>query len=339
MTVGREATRAGPGGAAASSGLAVGVDVGGTKVGAGLVAADGTLVSRIRRETPAESAEQILDLVVDCVEELTRVVGVERLPVGVGAAGMIDLAGTMRYAPNIDWADFPLGPRLEKRLGVRVAIENDANAAAWGEYCQGAGHGVDHGMLMLTLGTGVGGGLVEDGRLVRGANGLGAEFGHIILSEGGPRCGCGNRGCLEALASGSAIGRVAAEALTEGRVPAGSRLHDLDEVTGKTVTITAHAGDPYAAEVLQRCGFWLGVGIASLVNALDPALVVIGGGAMQAGDLLLGPARAAYLERLIGRVHRATPDIVRAQLGDEAGIIGAALLAMDDGAPVTGFPG
>lgn len=309
--------------------LAVGLDVGGTKVAAGLVGADGTLVSRTRRGTPAGSPDAILDLLVDCVDELTEVEGVDSVPVGVGAAGLIDLHGNVRYAPNIDWADYPLGPLLAKRLDVRVVVENDANAAAWGEYQHGAGKGVDHGMLMLTIGTGVGGGLIEDGRLVRGAGGLGAEFGHLIVSEGGPQCGCGNLGCLEALASGNAIGRTAAEALAAGTVSAGSRLHELAEVTGKTVTVAAHAGDPDAARVLERCGFWLGVGIASLVNALDPALVVIGGGAMQAGELLLEPARAAYRERLMGRAHRTMPEVVRAQLADEAGIIGAALLALD----------
>ncbi|HWB72366.1 MAG TPA: ROK family protein [Egibacteraceae bacterium] len=141
------------------------------------------------------------------------------LPVGVGAAGVVDLDGRVRYAPNIDWADYPLRAELEALLDVAVTVDNDANAAAWGEYAAGAAAAASS-VVMLTVGTGVGGGLIIDGRLVRGAGGLGAEFGHLIVSEGGPRCPCGNHGCLEALASGNAIGRVAREALQAGRTGA-----------------------------------------------------------------------------------------------------------------------
>lgn len=183
-------------------------------------------------------------------------------------------------------------------------------------------------MVMLTLGTGVGGGLVIGGRLVRGASGLGAELGHMVVCEGGPPCPCGNRGCLEALASGTAIGRSARAALDAGRLD-GSSLRDVPDLDGKAVTLAAQAGDAAAREILAEAGRWLGVGIASLINALDPEVVVVGGGAMQAGELLLGPARRSAAERVVGLQHRPTPPIVPATLGDDAGLIGAALLAAE----------
>jgi glucokinase len=212
-----------------------------------------------------------------------------------------------------------------------VVVENDANVAAWGEYRAGAGVDAGESMVMLTVGTGVGGGLVLADRLVRGAHGLAAEFGHLILCEGGPRCPCGNRGCLEPLASGTAIGRLAQQAFDEGRIPPGSALAGLprEELIGKAVTLAAEQGDALAGELLAECGRWLGVGIATLVHALDPELVVVGGGAMQAGDHLLDPARSAFHERLLGRAHRPIPAIVPARLGDDAGLVGAALLALD----------
>lgn len=308
--------------------MAVGVDVGGTKLAAGLVAADGSILARAREDTPARDPEAVVELIATVARRLAADAGAATLPVGVGAAGIVDLDGSVRYAPNLDWSDYPLRSELEERLPAAVTVDNDANAAAWGEYAAGAAAAAGS-LVMLTVGTGVGGGLVLDGRLVRGAQGLGAEFGHIVVLEGGPRCPCGNRGCLEALGSGSAIGRIAREALEAGDVPEDSALRALSEVTGKSVTIAAHHGDAFAAEVVARCGFWLGVGIASLVNALDPDLVVVGGGAMQAGRLLLDPARDAFAERVMGRAHRDLPRIVRAQLADDAGLVGAALLALD----------
>jgi glucokinase len=181
---------------------------------------------------------------------------------------------------------------------------------------------------MLTIGTGVGGGIVSEGRLVRGATGFGAELGHMIVVEGGPSCACGNRGCLEAVASGTAIGRAAQAAIAAGAVPADSLLHGLDELTGKTVTAAARSGDAAAVEAVASVGRWLGVGIASLINAMDPEVVVLGGGGMNAGDLLLGPARASARERVMGSAHRKMPPILAAELGDDAGVVGAGLLAV-----------
>jgi len=316
--------------AAATHRLACGVDIGGTKLAAGLVAADGSVLARARRSTPAQDAEALSALVADVVAELSASAGGLRgLPVGVGAAGLVDLDGVVRYAPNIAWADYPLRADLAERLGVPVVVENDANVAAWGEYRAGAGRDARQTMLMLTVGTGVGGGLVMGDRLMRGSNGLAAELGHVIVDEGGPPCPCGNLGCLEALASGTAIGRTAAEVLDSGVVPEGSLLHELDELTGKSVTVAARAGDAPAVGVLERVGFWLGVGLASLVNAFDPEVIVVGGGAIEAGDLLLEPAREAFVQRVIGRRYRTLPPIRRAALGDDAGIVGAALLALE----------
>lgn len=306
---------------------AVGIDIGGTKIAAGTVTASGSVLTRARRDTPRDAA-LIAPLVADLVGEL-RVGTSGGVPVGLGAAGIIDPGGVVRYAPNIDWADYPLGDELGRLLGEPVVVDNDANVAAWGEYRAGAGSAARSHMLLLTVGTGVGGGVIVDDRLLRGAHGFGAELGHILVAEGGPRCPCGNRGCLEAVASGTAIGRVAREELVANQAPASSPLTSatLEDITGKTVTHAAQAGDDFAVEILARTGFWLGVGIASLVNALDPEIVVVGGGAMEAGELLLAPARAAFAERLLGRAHRPLAPVVAATLADDAGLVGAALLA------------
>ena len=307
--------------------LAVGVDIGGTKVAAGLVGEDGAVLDYVRRETPVD-VEAISVLVAELATDIQARANVEGLPVGVGAAGLIDLDGVVRYAPNLAWRDYPFRTRLTELLGGPVVVENDASAAAWGEYRAGAGTAARTTLVMLTLGTGVGGGLVVGDSLVRGANGMGAEFGHIVVNEGGPPCQCGNRGDLEALASGSALGRMAREALEAGEVPPGSPLRE-GPPTGKAVTIAAHDGDKTALRILETAGFWLGVGIGSLINALDPEMVVVGGGAMQAGELILGPARAAAAARIMGRGHRPVPPVVRARLADQAGLVGAGLLALE----------
>lgn len=303
---------------------AFGLDVGGTNVRAGLVDGKGTIVDREHIATPAD-ADARTAAMADMVRTLRDRNAVGRLPVGVGAAGLVDLDGVVRYAPNLDWRDAPVRATLAEALDTDVRVENDAAVAAWGEYRAGAARHVVGGALVLTIGTGVGGGLIMDDRLVRGNDGLGGEFGHMIIHEGGARCPCGNHGCLEALASGTAIGRIARETLTSTDEP--SMLRDLEQVTGTAVTDAAHAGDGLAVDVLARAGFWLGVGIASLVNSFDPGVVIIGGGVLAAGELLLAPAVAAYHPRVVARRYRTMPPVLRAQLGDDAGLIGAALLA------------
>lgn len=313
-----------------ASARAIGIDIGGTKLVGGLVAGDGTIMARDRRTTPSQDSDTLVDLVAELAADLS---GGESPPVGVGAAGIIDLDGTVRYSPNIDWADYPLADELAKRLGRTVTVDNDANVAAWAEHRAGAASSAEANMVALTIGTGIGGGLVLDDRLIRGAHGLAAEFGHLIVDEGGPRCPCGNRGCLEARASGTAMGRMAREESLAGQVPESSPLAGVpaDELTGKRLTQAADAGDDFARGIIERAGFWLGVGIASLVNALDPEVVVVGGGAMEAGEHLLGPARESFAERLMGRANRPPVPVRAARLGDDAGLVGAALRALESG--------
>lgn len=307
--------------------IAVGVDVGGTKLAAGVVRADGAVLRRLRRQTPATDPEAIVAAIVAAVFELSD--GVPGVPVGVGAAGLIDPHGTVRYAPNIAWSDFPLRARLVDALDGPVTVDNDANTAAWAEHRCGAGRGGGENLVMLTIGTGVGGGMVLGGRLLRGSSGLGAELGHMIVCEGGPLCSCGNRGCLESLASGTAIGRYATERRAGGALLERSPLATGPvRLTGKVVTAAAEQGDSDALEILEQAGFWIGVGIASLVNALDPDVVVVGGGAMRAGELLLATAREAAAARIVGVAQRTPPPIVAGALGDDGGLVGAALLAL-----------
>lgn len=303
----------------------IGLDVGGTKIIGAVVDRAGDIIERRRVETPAD-VDRRSDVMVELVRLLCTEHDLRRPTVGVGAAGLIDLDGVVRYAPNLNWRDYPLRAVLASKLGLPVRVENDAAAAAWAEYTVGAGHAASGGALMLTLGTGVGGGLVTDGHLVRGAHGLAAEFGHMIIAEGGPPCPCGNRGCLEALTSGTAIGRAARRAVADRSLPDGCSLYDVDDLTGVDVTVAARSGDEGARTILADTGRWLGVGIASLVNSLDPEVVIIGGGVSAAGPLLLEPAIAAYHARVVARAQRTVPPVVRAHLGDRAGVIGAALL-------------
>lgn len=306
---------------------ALGLDVGGTNIRAGLVDRGGVIVDREHVATPPDAGARMTAM-VKMVATLRERNQIGPLPVGVGAAGLVDLDGVVRYAPNLDWRDAPVRAELAAALDIDVVVENDAAAAAWGEYRAGAARHVDRGALMFTIGTGVGGGLIMDDRLIRGSTGIGGEFGHLIVHEGGALCPCGNRGCLEALASGTAIGRLAREALSTDDGGHVSSLHDVADVTGTAVTDAARAGDTLAVRVLADAGRWLGVGIASLVNSLDPEVVIIGGGALSAGSLLLEPAVAAYHARVIAAAHRAVPPVLRARLGDDAGLIGAALLAL-----------
>jgi glucokinase len=303
--------------------VCVGIDIGGTKLVAAALTEDGTPVRRERTETPADGSEQEL---VDALVGLVRRLG-PGLPVGVGIAGLVDADGRIRYGPNVAVRDLPLQQRLADALGVRVVVRNDASVAVYGEWAAGAGRGHDD-LIMLTLGTGVGGGVMLAGRLAEGAHGFGGELGHMIIHEGGRLCPCGNLGCLEAYASGTSIGRRAAELLSQEAAP--SALLDAGrEPSGKQVTEAALAGDPLARRVLTEAGTALGVGIASLANAFDPSRILIGGGAGIHGAELLRPAAVdAAQERLMGRAFRPALDIAVADLGDDAGMVGAGLLAV-----------
>ena len=308
--------------------LTVGVDVGGTKIAGGVVDEQGRVLEQLRVESPAQDPEAIEEAIAGLVARLSARHQV--IAVGVGAAGYIDSARSkVLFAPNIAWRDLDLRGELEERIDLPVVVENDANSAAWGEFRFGAGADVDD-QVMVTVGTGVGGGLVLDGRLFRGAFGVAGELGHLRIEPGGRLCGCGNRGCWEQYASGTAMVRAARAEAAEGSMlarPLIERAGSVEAIDGPLITAAAQEGDPFAIEQLATLGRWLGEGIASLTAVLDPAAVVLGGGVAAAGDLLLLPTRAAFERELTGRGHRPVLEIRKASLGNTAGLIGAADLA------------
>src|SRR3954465_4557873 len=309
--------------------LACGIDVGGTKIAGGVVDDTGKVIEELRVVSPATDVHAIEAAIEELAPELSPRHEIEA--VGVGAAGYIDKSrSVVLFAPNLAWRDLDLKADLERTLGLPVVVENDANAAAWGEFQFGAGHDVDD-LLLVTVGTRAGGGVVLDGSLYRGAFGVGAEIGHMRVVPDGIRCGCGNRGCFEMYASGTALVREARAAARSGSLLAADVLEraggDPDAITGPLVTEAARAGDTFAIEQLASLGRWLGEGIASLAAVLDPAVVVIGGGVSEAGDLLLDPVRSHFKANLTGRHYRPELEIRAALLGNKAGMIGAADLA------------
>jgi glucokinase len=307
----------------------IGVDVGGTKIAAGVVSDSGEILAELRTESPADSVAEIEATIASLVAQLQA--DHEVSAVGVGAAGFIDNSRSrVLFSPNLAWKDLDLRSDLERLTGLPVVVENDANAAAWGEFTFGAGADAED-LLLVTVGTGVGGGIVMDGELVRGGFGVAAEIGHIRLVRGGIECGCGLLGCLESYGSGTALVRQTKEAVAADRAGASSLLEraggDVEKITGPMITEAAQAGERFAVARLVELGTWLGEGIASLASVLDPGVVTLGGGVSAAGDLLLEPTRAAYLANLTGRGHRPEAEFRLAKLGNKAGMIGAADLA------------
>ena len=312
-----------------SSPLSCGIDVGGTKIAGGVVDTHGRILEELKVQSPAEDVEAIEEAIASLVIALAS--RHEIACVGIGAAGYVDSGRShVLFAPNLAWRDLDLKAEMEARVQLPVVVENDANAAAWGEFAFGAGKDVDD-FLLVTVGTGVGGGIVLDGHLHRGAFGVAAEIGHMRVVPGGVQCGCGNRGCLESYASGTALVREARAAALAGSLLARDLLDrvggDVSAITGPLITEAARAGDVFAVDLLSDLGTWLGEGIASLAAVLDPAMVAIGGGVSEAEDLLLDPTRAAFAKQLTGRGHRPVAEIRRAELGNKAGLIGAADLA------------
>ena len=309
--------------------LACGIDVGGTKIAGGVVDESGTILEELRVESPATDAEAIEEAIAGLVVELRSRHRIET--VGVGAAGYVDKArAVVLFAPNVAWRNEDLKGELEKRIDLPVVIENDANAAAWGEFTFGAGQDADD-LLLVTVGTGVGGGLVLDGEVYRGANGVGAEIGHMRVVPNGILCGCGKHGCFEQYASGSALVRDARAQAMSGALIARGMFEraggDISKITGPLITEAARDGDQGARHQLAELGRWLGEGIASLTEILDPGVVVVGGGVSEADDLLLEPTRVAFSGQLVGRGFRPIPEIRKARLGNRAGLIGAADLS------------
>jgi glucokinase len=313
----------------ALTGLTIGVDVGGTKVAAGVVDPDGQILATTRRDTPADDPHQTAGVIADAIRELAA--DHEVVAVGLGAAGFVDAGrSTVLFAPNLAWRDEPLREAIEASVGLPAVVENDANAAAWAEARFGAGRAEDY-VVVITVGTGIGGGVIVDGKLLRGRYGLAPEIGHINIVPDGRRCGCGLQGCWEQYASGRALVQEAQEVANASPAMAKDLLAFAggrpEMITGPMITQAAKAGDVTALQCFDEIGRWLGRGIAQLAAVLDPAVFVIGGGVSSAGDILREPTLQSYRKHLTARGHRPVADIRIAEMGAEAGIVGAADLA------------
>ncbi|MFC4007700.1 ROK family glucokinase [Nonomuraea purpurea] len=306
--------------------LTIGVDIGGTKVAAGVVDDAGKIVEHTLRPTAADRPEVVAETVADVVRELSE--GRQIEAVGVGAAGFVDESRSMvRFAPNLAWREEPLQKKISALVGLPVVIENDANAMAWGETRFGAGRGQSH-VVCVTLGTGIGGGLVFDGALFRGRWGMGAELGHMQVVPGGRQCGCGNVGCWEQYASGQALVKDAREIAEAGPERAEILLGLAGgKIEGEEVTEAARLGDDASLEAFASLADWLGQGMADMAAILDPGCFIIGGGVSRAADLFIDRARETFAKRLTGRGHRPLAEIRLAELGASAGLVGAADLA------------
>ena len=316
---------------------AIGVDVGGTKIAAAVVTTEGEILIEVRYPS-AGPKERLLSSIARSVNEVRD--GFEVGGVCLAVPGTVSTEeNKIIDAPNLHAIEgIPLKDELEERTGIMTTVENDANAAAWGEYRFGAGSEVSH-LIFITLGTGVGGGVISHGVLLRGAQGAGGEMGHITIQATGPRCGCGNHGCLEALASGTAIARRAREVASEKPNSALGRLAVERAVLGEDVAELARQGDEAAISVLHETGVWLGIGLAGFVNIFNPEVIAIGGGAARAGDLILDAARHEVHLRAMSP-SRDLVEIKEATLGAESGVLGAAALARDpsSGEYVLGTP-
>lgn len=304
---------------------AVGIDIGGTKIAGALVDESGVILREARVVTPMGGGDEIVEAVVALVEELSQ--GESVIGVGVAAAGFIDAEqANILYAPNLSWRNYPFKAKLEALLPFEVIIENDANAAGWAEFRYGAGRGTRN-MTMLTIGTGVGGAVIADSKMLRGGFGIGGELGHIRVVPEGRLCGCGAHGCIEQYGSGTALLRAARE-LADSTEEKGSRLRQLreqaGELTGEQVYQAIVEGDAGALGLLEELGSWLGQTIASLSAVLDPEVVVIGGGVSSAGELLLEPIRKAYLANMPARGFRPELELKIAEFVNDAGVVGAA---------------
>ena len=308
----------------------IGIDVGGTKVLGGVVSESGEILTTARRDTPREGGRALTQAIADVANELAHEFPVDSI--GVSAAGFISSdRETILATPNIaGWNGVNLDRELNEILGKTIVLENDANAAAWGEFKFGAGRGRSD-LMLLTLGTGVGGGLILNGALFRGAFGIGAELGHIRIVPDGHLCGCGIRGCLEQYSSGSALLRHAREAISASPDIARNLLArgdgTLEGLKGEHITDAARNGDPVAMAAFNTMANYLGAGIASLCAVIDPSCIVLGGGVIDAGEIFLGPTREAALKLIPFTGKHPYPEIVAAELGNHAGLVGVADLS------------
>lgn len=305
-----------------------GVDVGGTNLRIGAVDADGVVLEDRRTPSP-ESTDALLVAIAAHLDDLRVTTGRAIDAIGVGIAGLVDRDGVLHYAPNLpQYVDVPLRALLTERLGIPVVVDNDANAAAWGEVRHGAARGHDHA-LVFTLGTGVGGGIISDGRLLRGAYGFAGEVGHWQLDPDGPKCACGQVGHWEAFASGRGLGGRARAAAAAGSAPnvlarAGG---DVDAVRSEHAADSALAGESDGLALIEEYAHHVALGFAGLANVFDPEIVVVSGGLVALGEVLLGPVRREFAGQLEGAEQRPEVPVVAAALGDAAGLVGAAALA------------
>ena len=310
--------------------LSIGVDVGGTKIAAGVVDEDGNVITRVQKDSPANDRDAILATIIEVALDL-KLAHPEATTVGIGAAGFVSSdRNTMASGTNLDWTGVKIGDVVSEGVGLPVVVENDANAAGWSEARFGAGAGKAN-VLVVTLGTGVGGAVVIDGHLVRGAAGFAAEIGHISIVPDGRPCGCGLRGCLERYASGTALG-VNGWELAKFRPAYAARIIELsggdqNKISGKAVTAAAREGDPAALECYERLGDALGQGLADLAAVLDPEVIVLTGGLTEAGDILLTPVTKAFDQYLTARTRRPQIPVLISASGQDAGLVGAADLA------------
>lgn len=304
----------------------IGVDLGGTKCLGVVLDDEGRVTAEHRVPTP-EGADAVMDAVAEVVSALGGAT-----QAGVGVPGLVDRAGVLKFAPNLPGVvTLPVKEQLEQRLpGTRFRIENDATCAAWAEKHLGAARDLDY-VIVLTLGTGIGGGIIIDGRLERGAHGFAGEMGHMVMGPEGEGCSCGKQGCWEHFASGRALGRYGREAAAAGRAARVLELAggDPEAVRGEHVSAAVAEGDEEAAAVMRGLATWVGIGLVNLAMAFDPQAFVIGGGLSEVGDLLFDQARQTMADHLAGAPYREPPSVLVAELGEQAGAVGAALLARD----------
>lgn len=309
--------------------MTIGVDIGGTKIAAGLVDDEGNILRVLRKPSPARHAKSVVETVLTLVGRLRA--DCEVVAIGVGAAGFVNAdRDRVIFAPNLAWRDEPLGVHISEATDLPTVIENDANAAAWGEFRFGAARG-HRSAAVITVGTGIGGGIVINNELLRGGAGFAGEIGHINMVPDGLPCGCGQLGCWEVYSSGGALLRAAREGARTDREQSKVLLDladgDPEAITGLMITEAAHAGCSGALEAFDEVSRWLGQGMADLGALFDPDVFVLAGGVSEAGDVLLSPARKSYEQRLTAREYRPIAPVKLAELGNDAGMIGAADLA------------
>lgn len=310
--------------------LTIGVDIGGTKILGAVVDPHGEVLAQTRRDTPAGDTGEIVRRIAAVIRELRDSHEVDSI--GIGAAGWFDAARkNILFAPNLAWRNEPLFDLIQREIDIPIMLENDGNVAAWAEFVYGAARDADDSMVLITVGTGIGSGLVIGGRLVRGGNGIAGEIGHTVAVPGGHLCGCGRLGCLEQYASGNALVRFAQQAAKEDPDRATELLRlaggTVAAINGPLVTTAAQAGDAASLAAFDQIGYWLAGGLADVVQVLDPQVLVVGGGVIEAGDLLIGPVRRYFPEALAQRGRLPLGEVRPALLGNTAGVVGAADLA------------